>query len=127
MSEPTFVSQHGMKHGSDIYTTFTQPCHLQLKAVILNSNFLMGTYSKSPAVHLQNHIGTSHLNTYCTIISSALRAQRIIVLRVEPGSLPTDFVFVFFFSLSTVKHFHSRSVSSAAADTTVSPSGDMAM
>jgi len=32
-----------------------------------------------------------------------------------------------FFCGSEAKHFHSRSVSSAAADTTVEPSGDMAM
>lgn len=52
---------------------------------------------------------------------------RIIVLREEPGSLLTDFAFVFFFvSSSTMKHFHNRSVSSAPADTTVSPSGDIA-
>ena len=53
--------------------------------------------------------------------------QRIIVLNDEPGSFPVGFVFVFFFSWSTLKHFHRRKVSSAAADTTVSPSGDMAM
>jgi len=34
---------------------------------------------------------------------------------------------VFFFAGSTAKHFHSRNVSSAAADTTVLPSGDIAM
>jgi len=32
-----------------------------------------------------------------------------------------------FFCGSTAKHFHRRSVSSAAADTTVLPSGDIAM
>ena len=41
--------------------------------------------------------------------------------------LSIDAVEAFFLVGSTAKHFHSRSVSSAAADTTVLPSGDIAM
>ena len=45
----------------------------------------------------------------------------------DPAAPVLDLTADFFFCGSTAKHFHSLSVSSAAADTTVLPSGDNAI
>ena len=42
----------------------------------------------------------------------------------DPAAPVLDLTAVFFFCGSTAKHFHNLNVSSAAADTTVLPSGD---
>ena len=64
---------------------------------------------------------------YRTLLYSVFVHHLIIALSVVPVSFPDGLALVFFFSWSTEKHFQSRRVSSAAAETTVSPSGDIAI
>jgi hypothetical protein len=57
---------------------------------------------------------------YCNFVA---RFYYRIPLKLEAACEPVSF---FFFTGSGAKHFHSRKVSSAPADNTVLPSGDMA-
>uniref|UniRef100_A0A0B7A4D9 Uncharacterized protein n=1 Tax=Arion vulgaris TaxID=1028688 RepID=A0A0B7A4D9_9EUPU len=60
-------------------------------------------------------------------MSLYMRGYRICNRRQDLSSLLLDFDFVFFVISSPAKHFHNLRVSSAPAETTVEPSGDMHM